>query len=217
MLTDAASTYSRFTQRTVAAVVATFAIAAAALLASASPAAAHDELIGTTLDAGTDGSVASFTLTYSNDIVKIGTEVHVTDAQGADVAKNDPDVSGRNVTQQLAAPLADGRYDAVWRVVSSDGHPIEGGFSFEVTDGASTEVLPLSDEFGQVAAPSNGDSEDEEAADEATAHSHDEGTEHSHDEANGTPAWVIPTVAIVAALAAAGAVAATILSKRRRG
>src|SRR5690606_33864819 len=85
-------------------VLAACGIAIAAVFAAAAPAVAHDELIDTRLVTAESGEVTAFTLTYSNEIVKIGTEVHVTDAQGADVSQGEPEVSGRDVTQQLVTP-----------------------------------------------------------------------------------------------------------------
>lgn len=192
-----AAASNRATRRGLRGATAALCLATAALFAAAAPAAAHDELLDTALVMAESGETTAFTLTYSNNIVPIGTEVHVTDAQGANAAKGDPKVSGREVTQDLEAPLPDGRYDAVWRVVSSDGHPIEGGFSFDISDGASTEVLPLSDEFGAA--------EGEQEAEH----------EHADGEDAGTPAWVLPTV-IVGGVVLVGAIVVAVVANRRR-
>ncbi|MFF4778453.1 copper resistance protein CopC [Microtetraspora fusca] len=49
-----------------------------------------------------------------------------------------PAVSGSEVTQAVAGSLPDGKYSVAWRVVSSDGHPIEGEIPFTVTGSATT-------------------------------------------------------------------------------
>lgn len=116
----------------------------AALLAGpASPAQAHDQLINTVIETTDAGEASAIRLTYSNNIIAVGTEVLVTDSAGDDVAPKDPEVVGADVIQQLDSGLADDTYTAVWRVVSSDGHPIDGGFTFDVLDGAPGEVVAL--------------------------------------------------------------------------
>lgn len=113
-------------------------------LAAATPALAHDELIdkGLEVDAAT-GDLTAINLVFSNDIMPVGTEILVTDDTGADAASADPEISGPNVRQGLDAPLAAGTYRAVWRVVSSDGHPISGEFGFTVEEngGASNSAI----------------------------------------------------------------------------
>ncbi|MCF6473584.1 copper resistance protein CopC, partial [Nonomuraea sp. MG754425] len=48
-----------------------------------------------------------------------------------------PEVDGAVVTQAVEGPLPDGEYTIAYRVVSSDGHPIEGEIPFRV-EGAPT-------------------------------------------------------------------------------
>jgi copper resistance protein C len=43
-----------------------------------------------------------------------------------------PELDGAVVTQAVDGPLPDGKYTIAYRVVSSDGHPIEGEIPFEV-------------------------------------------------------------------------------------
>ncbi len=57
--------------------------------------------------------------------------IQVTDATGTPLTEGAPTVSGTVVTQALAGS-ASGAVTVVWRVVSSDGHPIDGTFSFTV-------------------------------------------------------------------------------------
>lgn len=115
--------------------------AAALLLAAgglviAAPASAHDELTAT--DPAADSSVealpAQLTLTFSGELAAEpgATELLVTDAAGTSLADGDPVVEGTNVTQALAG-AASGAVTVLWKVVSSDGHPISGEFGFTVT------------------------------------------------------------------------------------
>ncbi|HIY95982.1 MAG TPA: copper resistance protein CopC [Candidatus Rothia avicola] len=118
--------------------VATAALAAGSLLGM-NPAAAHDELVSTN---PTDGATlteapASLELTYSGDIMDVdgANQVRVTNAAGESVTDGAPDIDGKVVTQDLATAAADDTYTVTWRVVSSDGHPIQGTFTYTVGQG----------------------------------------------------------------------------------
>lgn len=111
----------------------------------ASPAHAHDELVST--DPAADSSVAALpaqlTLTFSGELATDpgATELAVTDASGASLADGDPVVSGTVVTQPLTG-AASGTVTVLWKVVSSDGHPISGDYAFTVTAPASPTAAP---------------------------------------------------------------------------
>ncbi|WP_237205720.1 copper resistance CopC family protein [Rothia nasimurium] len=116
------------------------ALAAGSLLGM-NPAAAHDELVSTN---PTDGATlteapASLELTYSGDIMDVdgANQVRVTNAAGESVTDGDPEVDGTVVTQDLATAAADDTYTVTWRVVSSDGHPIQGTFTYTVGQGSN--------------------------------------------------------------------------------
>ena len=118
--------------------VATAALAAGSLLGM-NPAAAHDELVSTN---PTDGATlteapTSLELTYSGDIMDVdgANQVRVTNAAGESVTDGAPDIDGKVVTQDLATAAADDTYTVTWRVVSSDGHPIQGTFTYTVGQG----------------------------------------------------------------------------------
>lgn len=122
--------------------VATAALAAASLL-GATPASAHDELISTN---PADGATltqapASLELTYSGDIMDVdgANQVRVTNAAGDSVTDGEPEIDGAVVTQDLATAAADDTYTVTWRVVSSDGHPIQGTFTYTVGEGSTAD------------------------------------------------------------------------------
>ncbi|GLW97072.1 copper resistance protein CopC [Microtetraspora sp. NBRC 16547] len=54
----------------------------------------------------------------------------------------DPAVDGPKVTQAVADSLPAGKYSVAWRVVSTDGHPIEGEIPFTVTGSAAASATP---------------------------------------------------------------------------
>ncbi len=112
-------------------------IAGLLLAAAATPAFAHDELIGAD---PADGAVLDvlppeLTLTFSGVLLdgEGATELAVTDAGGADLTGGDPVLDGVRVTQPLTG-TASGTVHVAWRVVSSDGHPISGEYTFSVGD-----------------------------------------------------------------------------------
>lgn len=116
-------------------------VLAGLLLASAAaPAFAHDELLGTdpAIDSVQETLPPELELTFSGVLLTGdgATEVVVTDAAGNDLTEGDPVLDGVRVTQALSG-TASGEVHVAWRVVSSDGHPISGEYSFQVGDGAA--------------------------------------------------------------------------------
>ncbi|MFV9425212.1 copper resistance CopC family protein [Microbacterium sp. S1037] len=143
-------------RRRVSAFVASLLVALVALLVlPASPAFAHDELVSTDppADAVLDALPEQITFTYSADILtEQGTAVvEVTDATGASLTEGTPVVSGTDVTQTLTGS-ASGAVTVKWRVVSSDGHPIDGTFSFTV-NGATPTPTPTATASTPTATP----------------------------------------------------------------
>lgn len=125
-----------------------FAILAAMLLTFAalmfaSPAHAHDELTGTdpSADATVDVLPNELTLTFSSAISQEdgASEIEVTDASGTSLVAADPSVTDNVLTQPLEGDAA-GEVTVLWKVVSSDGHPISGEYSFTVTAPVPTET-----------------------------------------------------------------------------
>ncbi len=110
-------------------------IAAAGLLV-ASPASAHDELVSTdpAADSSLEALPAQLTLTFSGILsTEAGaTELQVTDATGASLADGAA-VAQENVVTQPLTGTASGAVTVLWKVVSSDGHPISGQYSFVIT------------------------------------------------------------------------------------
>ncbi|WP_240642328.1 copper resistance CopC family protein [Microbacterium sulfonylureivorans] len=116
--------------------VAAVLLAASALLIPASPAHAHDELLGSDPGAGAslDALPAQLTLTFSGAIAtdEGASEVAVTDAAGTSLVAGAPSAQDNVLTQPLAGE-ASGEITVLWKTVSSDGHPISGEFAFTVT------------------------------------------------------------------------------------
>jgi hypothetical protein len=190
------------------------------------PASAHDSLIdsepgpGEVLTQIPDDIV----LHYSGEISELGVQLVVTGPEGRDVVQGTPDVQGTAVTQNLAEELADGDYEAVWRVTSADGHPISGTLSFTIAAAATAdhdEPTAVDPGVGTQDAVATTDAATESAATETasspeldraavTAGPRALGTD-ADAVTSGMPAWGW----LVAALAALGLVACGVLAFRR--
>lgn len=187
-----------------------FAIVAGALLAVAgvaSPAAAHDALIGSNPESGSSIEQApeSVTLEYSANLIDAGTLVEVTSGDGSIVSTGAPQVVGTQVTQALEPELPAGDYTVAWRVTSSDGHPIDSestgdAVAFTVSVGApvaseppAASETPEPDETTPTA-PDEEDGAEDDGSIEGSA-----GNEQT------------PWIAIVGAIAGIGILAAAIL------
>ena len=81
---------------------------------------------------------------------------------GTELAEIVPTVEGHVATATLTEPLPAGTHTVQWRVVSSDGHPIEGTFT-----------LTVEQDPAEVAEPSDGGGDD--AAATGTAEASDAG------------------------------------------
>jgi copper transport protein len=110
-------------------------VAAAALVLPAS-AWAHAALLRTVPEASRTVNAAppQVRLTYSEPIEARFAIVSVTDAAGRQVTNGRP-TSAAGAPQTLVMPLQhvpEGWYLVFWRVISADGHPVRGAFTFAV-------------------------------------------------------------------------------------
>ncbi|MFJ6659638.1 copper resistance protein CopC [Streptomyces sp. NPDC091377] len=129
--------------RTAARVLVVPAAALAALTATVPQAAAHTGLRTTTPTADTTlpAPPPEVRLTFSDPMSEKYAQVAVTAADGSSAAEGEPRVSGSTVTLTLAAGTPAGRYTVGYRVVSADGHPVEGSYAFTVR-GTGTPASP---------------------------------------------------------------------------
>lgn len=111
----------------------------ALMMALPGTARAHDTLISSDPEDGAtlETSPEAITLTYSADILDVSPLVLITDDSGTELAEITPTVEGPTVTATLPAPLPAGTHSVQWRVVSSDGHPIEGELTLTVEQEAA--------------------------------------------------------------------------------
>ncbi|WP_413249069.1 copper resistance protein CopC [Sinomonas flava] len=131
-------------------------VLAAAFLLGAPAAQAHDVLEASNpTDSATVQSVpASVVLTFDHTPIGVGTEVLVKDATGANQSEGPAKIVDNNVTQPLKPGAPAGAYTVVWRVVSSDSHPIEGTFTF--TSKATASPPATASQGGESAGTASG-------------------------------------------------------------
>ncbi len=113
-------------------------------LVGATSASAHDELVSST--PGTNerftAAPSSVALQFSAPLLKIGHEIRVIDAVSKNWVQGESVLARETLTQPLSPDLPPGEYQVRWRVVSSDGHPINGSYSFLVGADAQPGSVP---------------------------------------------------------------------------
>jgi methionine-rich copper-binding protein CopC len=112
-------------------------------------ASAHDDVIdqvpapGSQVEAG----LVDIRLDFSNELLDIGSgaEIVVTAPDGSFAPATCAALNGTLASAQTDLDQA-GTYTVAWRVVSSDGHPIEGSYNFEILNSsgyvASANIEP---------------------------------------------------------------------------
>ncbi|MDE3724413.1 copper resistance protein CopC [Nocardiopsis sp. N85] len=180
-------------------------LVAAALMAAPAPALAHDVLTGSNPKDGAtlDTVPEEVVLSFNNEPMTggSGSAVVVTGPDGETTYEDgEPAFDGLDVSVGLLPLEEAGEYTIGFRVVSSDGHPIQDSLTFTVTEEAVAAAAPEeSAEPGGVA---------EETAAESAPAEEVEASEAAAEEEGGLPVGVIVLVVVgVIALAAIAIVA----------
>ncbi|GAA3332222.1 copper resistance CopC family protein [Curtobacterium sp. 1P10AnD] len=109
----------------------------AAVLVTATPAAAHDALASANpaADSTVAGDLDQITLTYSEPplaALESGIIISVVDPDDEEVTTGQITVDGSTLTKPITITTP-GSYTVTWRSVSVDGHPISGSYQFTST------------------------------------------------------------------------------------
>ncbi|MET9953665.1 copper resistance CopC family protein [Streptomyces sp. NPDC006339] len=101
---------------------------------AASPAAAHTDLDSSSpaREALLSAPPSQVTLTFSDPMNQKYAKVAVATADGASAAQGAPQVTGKSVALPFRTDITDGRYTVGYRMVSADGHPVSGSYSFTI-------------------------------------------------------------------------------------
>lgn len=117
------------------------------LALGAGPASAHASLVGS--DPGDGASIASaprsITFTF-NEAIGNPAFVAVRAPDGTKVAVSDVSALDSTVTAIVAPSNQKGRYTATYRVVSADGHPVEGTIHWTTTTGETVKQVDQPEE-----------------------------------------------------------------------
>lgn len=121
-------------RKAVTGVLASTLLAGALALGWQTPALAHDQLVSSDPKDGAalDEAPGQIVLTYNNPVQASFATVAVTGPGGTNIAEGKPQVVDNTVTQALKSEAPTGTYEVSWRVVSSDGHPIDGTFTYSI-------------------------------------------------------------------------------------
>ncbi|MEU4662233.1 copper resistance CopC family protein [Micromonospora chalcea] len=195
--------------RTVSALLAAL-FTTALLLVPATPAAAHNSLQEATpaRDARLTTAPTQVTLRFLQRLNPAFTTITLRDSTDRQVPASAPTVDGATGTVTIEEPLANGTYTVAYRVVSRDGHPVQGSYRFTVADPAAPPAAAPSP-----ATPSPAASADVSAGAAAGADASPASADASADADGGLPVGLLAGGA-VAAVAAAGVTA--LLLRRRR-
>jgi methionine-rich copper-binding protein CopC len=111
----------------------------AAVLSAAVPASAHDAAESSSPAPGAIVAVppAAVSVTFNKAPLGLGSQIQVKDAAGTNWAEGPVEIVDNVASQKLRAGAPAGEFTVLWRVVSSDSHPIEGTFTFTATAGAA--------------------------------------------------------------------------------
>ncbi|MDI9938904.1 copper resistance protein CopC [Rhodococcus sp. IEGM 1351] len=132
-------------------VITLLAVTATALLVGMGSAQAHSELISSSpaadsvLDFGPPGVELVFNQNIQNQFVNVS----VTAPDGTQVGQGEPSVQGAKVLLPILDGVGSGQYTVGYRVISEDGHPITGTYSFTL----ALPAPPVSQAAAASAAP----------------------------------------------------------------
>ncbi|MGC0249197.1 copper resistance CopC family protein [Pseudactinotalea sp. Z1748] len=190
-----------------------------------SPAHAHAELIESDPADGAELNEApdEIVLTFNEHLEQIGAEVLITDADGNEVQDGDPRISGPTLSHDLTEDRPAGEYTAQWRVVSADGHPVSGEFTFTAAEATGPEAgsepdagdaAPDATEDGEARTGEGAGNRDTDAGDEAAGG--DAAAQAPADEVPETEAQPLLPWGLIFALAGVGVVLALVVRARRQ-
>jgi methionine-rich copper-binding protein CopC len=141
---------SRPAARASARAVLVLAVVMLACLGPAGPAFAHATLIGSNPAEGAvlQTAPSTVTLTFDDALAEFEPTVVVTGPDGNRYQSGPATIDGAELSSTVAPLTVAGAYTIAYRVVSHDGHPVEGEVHFEL---APTAVTPTSAPIGTAA------------------------------------------------------------------
>jgi methionine-rich copper-binding protein CopC len=128
------------------------------VLLPAAPAWAHNQLISTVPAAGSTLAKppTTVTLKFVQPLNPKFTTIAVSDAARHRVPAGAPAIDGGSGTVTLTEPLGNGGYTVAYRIVSVDGHVVQGSYDFTVADPALPAAPAAASSPAPAAASSSG-------------------------------------------------------------
>lgn len=155
----------------------------------ATPASAHSQLLSSSPAPGEAVETpTTVTFVFNEALIVAGTEVSVTDAAG-EVLPLTPSYPEPTTVSVELPRLPDGAATVAWRVVSADGHPIEGVLDIVVAN--PPEPSPSPEPSTASPSPSPSPEVTDTALDEASG---------------GLPVWLVIALAVIVVAAIGAAV-----------
>lgn len=197
---------------------------ATALFPWTAPAWAHNTLTSSSPEEGAELATPPerIELVYNEPVGRQFSQVTVTGPGGDTWQDGEPRVDGDTVVQPLRPLGPAGTYTVSWRVVSADGHPISGSYTFTLTrdgpggdsaEGESSE--PPAENDSEETTESDGNEADRNGPGDGADRSTGESTDAEAAGGQGPP-WGWIGLALVGALAVAGVVLGGVRGRRRR-
>lgn len=161
----------------------------------ATPASAHSQLLSSSPAPGEAVETpTTVTFVFNEALIDAGTEVSVTDAAG-EVLPLTPSYPEPTTVSVELPRLPDGAATVAWRVVSADGHPIEGVLDIVVANPPEPSSSPSPSPSPEPSTASPSPSPSPEVTDTAL------------DEASGgLPVWLVIALAVIVVAAIGAAV-----------
>jgi methionine-rich copper-binding protein CopC len=128
------------------AVLAALFLFSAGYVGGALPASAHADLVGTNPvdESVLESAPESITLSFNSKLLNSMTELAVTNSSGELIPGIVADSIQTTASALWPADLPGDTYTVAYRIVSEDGHPITGSFSFSYPDSVSDpQVSPI--------------------------------------------------------------------------
>ena len=177
------------------------AVAAILLAMSISTSAfAHSHISGTN---PADGEVVTeplqeIILEFDGDIEQ-GSFIDVTTTSGEEIDVQDIIIGEGTLTGTLAEPLQNDDYQVNWSIISADGHPLEGEFTFAV----DAPVSESEEEVTEEPSVTEESSETEESAEQTTEDQETEAAADEVEEESSSSMTVILIVLLIVIVAGA--------------
>lgn len=191
-------------------------LTAAVTTLTASPASAHDRMLSSDPADGAQLATAptAIMLTFNTEPLPVEPQVVVSDSAGTVVTQGAPTIEGSTATLALdpAVALGGDTYTVAWRVVSSDGHPIEGTFAFAV---AAQPEAPVSEEPTTEDEATPEETATEDATTDAAEETSPESSASQATDAEDGGSSLLPVLVGLGALVVAAAVVVVLVVRRR--